>query len=457
MATNLKLIAEAYENCNPEESLELGDPRWVNLDANGVRGDPPCTEFLQGPIELSDERKQIARLLFSGFRGSGKSTLLKRLKQRLENERFEVLYVDAEKYLNLNMPVEPYEILLSIAGEMDINYPLKNRTKRLWQRFHKFCTQEVEVKGMEIGIPKVGSIQTELKANPDFRRELKNLLERRQKQSAVIKQTHDFIHETIAHLATIKPESKGLVVILDQLEHLRGSVSKDNVEVRESIIRLFNEYTDALMLPCHAIYTVPPWLRFTTAFANICGKFKDDALILPMCRVWDQEKNEPCLEGIDALVGMVGKRVNLTKIFGSNNPASVREMAKLSGGYPRDLLRLLRGVILRIHMGKDKLPLSEEKQSEYMEREVGELAEQYGTALFSEDIDKLAQIAETNDIPTESTSPEKLADWLENHFIICYQNHRSWYDVHPLLKEKSLRYRKLVSSSGKLNGQPFAE
>jgi len=60
----------------------------------------------------------------------------------------------------------------------------------------------------------------------------------------------------------------------------------------------------------------------------------------------------------------------------------------------------------------------------------------------------LAQVEAEYDIP-DDLGPEALdlmIEWFDNHFILSYHNGGAWCDVHPLLKERSKRYRRLIEA-----------
>ncbi len=105
-----------YNLCDPNEPLDPGDARNVDIDEYGnarVRG-INWVDKLASRIELSD--KPVFEL-FTGLNGSGKSTELKRLAARLTDPKgahlFPVL-IDANEVLDLTNTIDIPEIIAAV-------------------------------------------------------------------------------------------------------------------------------------------------------------------------------------------------------------------------------------------------------------------------------------------------------------------------------------------------------
>jgi hypothetical protein len=435
------IVSKAYVNCDMRKPLEAGDPRWVDLDRAGVRGEESCQSELSRTIEIRDRQGQSSCLLFSGFSGGGKSTVLKQLQAGLEKKDFEVIYVDVEAYLNLRIPIEPYEILLAIAGEIDKKLQSPGADiKRFWDRIYNFLESEIKVPEIKVKIPEVAELKVELKKSPDFRKEIQRLIEKKHMQSKLIEKCHLFIKEYQSEFRKRNPDKKSLVIIVDSLEKLRSH--REDTVIRESLINVFTQYSESLRMPCHVIYTVPPWMRFTLDWSTISTTF-DEFIMLPMVKVYDPEKKIPYAVGVNVLLELINKRVNVKQIFGDMDDGWLRKVIQLTGGYPRDLLRVVQGIIGKA-FSYESGPVTLEDMKNFQGMEIVALAEDYHDALHIGDVRQLLEVAETKDIPVgKETTPERLAEWLENHFIICYRNRKTWYDLHPILTERSERFKKL--------------
>lgn len=439
-----KDISKAHDLCDFKIPLEPGDPRWVDLDAHGMRGEMSCLKALKSEIELKQRNDKNAKLLFTGFPGSGKSTVLKLLKKELEAENFLVIYVNAEEALNLNVPIDTYEILITIASAIDQSLPwASSEIKDFWDRIHSFFTQEVELTEIEVNIPKVGKLKTEIKENFTFRKRIKEVINKRQVYSQAIKQCHDYFRDVTVKLASKKKDIKGIVILFDSLEKLQGREGKEDDAVQSSISKVFYNFADDLKIPFHVVYTIPPWLRFINNWSSIKAKF-DNALTLPMCKIADIH-DKPFDPGRNTLIELVKKRVPLNEIFGADHPTFIDEIIDLTGGYPRDLLRIMQGVLLRLYSNGIESTPDPQTVKEFVDSEIESLTEDYDTSLFEDDFDKLAQVAETKDIPLKQVPTKRLADWLSHHFILCYANKKTWYDLHPIILKRSDRFKEMMS------------
>jgi hypothetical protein len=120
--------------------------------------------------------------LFSGFRGSGKTTELFRLRQRLTESDYVVLYADALDYINPSAPIEISDVLIVLAGAFsDALEELKIdiRSEAWWTRLRNWLTKtEVGVK--ELGLKTDAGIDP-VKAGVDLKLELRTAQSFREK------------------------------------------------------------------------------------------------------------------------------------------------------------------------------------------------------------------------------------------------------------------------------------
>ena len=419
-------IRAAYNNCKPHEWLEYGDERYVPLSEQGLRGsDGDIMDDLRRAIRASDEATQ---LLISGFRGSGKTTELKKLEHKLNNDGFHVVYVDTEDYLNLTMPVTVSDLWISIAAGFDVFLqnliPAEHAIGRFWERVTAFLKREVEISDLKLKIPEVGELEVALRENRAFRTALNHALEA--KRPELVQECRDFVEEGIAVLAQIDDKKSGTVIIVDSFEKLVGD-PRNAKEVRLSVETIFSRDWKLLRTPCHVVYTVPPWLAFT-AVDNELGRTR----LLPMCKV-KNKNGEACKAGVQAIFNLLNKRMDVSAIFGDDT--AINLLIENSGGYPRDLLRLVRETLLR-NMDADTIPVPKKKLQADMDRVIEIYRESFDTGLDGNDLPLLVKIAKDKDI-SGWTREEKfrLAELFDRHFVLSYQNGKRWLDLHPLLRE----------------------
>ena len=132
-----------------------------------------------------------------------------------------------------------------------------------------------------------------------------------------------------------KAGRKGLVVLFDSLEKLRG-ITSNWVEVLQSAERLFAGPAPFVQLPVPVVYTIPPALILRQ---NVRASF------MPMIKLYDRE-GARYDAGFRAARALVEKRIPpgvLAELLGATSLESRRErLLAWSGGYPREIVRLLQ-------------------------------------------------------------------------------------------------------------------
>ena len=170
-----------------------------------------------------------------------------------------------------------------------------------------------------------------------------------------------------------------------------------------SVELLFLNHRAMLAIPYfHMVYTVPPWLKFVLKGV--------DMAVIPCVRTWrNDETRGRCKEGILALRDLVHKRLGdhgPECLFGPAATQSLDQFIVLSGGHFRDLLRLLREVLVKT----TALPV------------------------VPSTIDRA--------IPLRSDTEEdinRLTRFLDSHIVLYLRNGTEWYDIHPLVRDEVSR------------------
>ena len=257
----------------------------------------------------------------------------------IRDRHYTVVFVDTEDYLNLRVPATITDLWITIAAGVDRFLGQKNGHPRFWEKFHKFLTTtKVDVNKLTVGIPECTQLEMTFKKDADFKRKLDDALEGRRPE--LLQECRNFLEEGIAKI-TKDFYSQGTVLILDSFEKLRGDLH--NAErVVQSVETIFIRDWKHLRTPCHAIYTVPPWMIFMEAgAASEFGRIH----VLPMCKVYDPETGNPYQKGVDGMLDILAKRMDVDAIFG--NRSALVPLVTASGGYTRDLLRMVREVLAR--------------------------------------------------------------------------------------------------------------
>jgi hypothetical protein len=135
----------------------------------------------------------------------------------------------------------------------------------------------------------------------------------------------------------------------------------------------------------------------------------------------------PHAEGLDKLARLVGRRVPLDRVFGPTPERTLRPLLAASGGYPRDLLRMVRDVISE----SDSLPVTPSDA----ERIVKQLAQVYARVIRTPEIDLLVEVAQSNTLPKgDSARLAAFSRLFSRQLVLTYLNGEEWYDLHPLVR-----------------------
>lgn len=441
------LLRSIYQRCDPIESLRPNDKRYVPIYQGGHCEDPVSrlkTHIDFSPVESFQ--------LFSGFRGSGKTTELFRLRAEMEKAGCVVLYANALDYLNPAEPVQISDLLMVIAGAFSDRLAdqagLDLRDESFWARITNYLRTtslhvnelagkvetDTPAKAILGGLTAGLEVKVALKEASSFRRRLREFLENR--LTELKREVHAFIEQGVKAVRRKRGEDVRVVFIFDQLEQFRGSASNEQDVIR-SVERVFASHLDKLKLPyVHAVYTVPAWLQFV-----LPGGVEIE--VLPSFRIWKKDaRRSRDNEGFKAMRDLLFRRCEadgFARLFGPREVAAVHPLAdkliEASGGYFRDLLRLLRELVVRVTTQSQSLPVDERLVDGAIQR----VREQYAN-ISVEDAEWVQQVAETRSCSPRTTTPEEAARitrLLDLHLVFYFSNGEDWYDAHPLVREEA--------------------
>ncbi len=417
--------------CDPNRPLSAGDPHYVAFDeGTPVRGTPgrSCIDVLQRLILLQDETCQ----LFTGFPGTGKTTELGRLKQRLEASRDLptcCIYIDFEQWLDRYTPASITDVLRVVAHVLDREAAVAegkdpDEEPAYLKRFWDFIAQtDVELK--EIGFHAYGSsLMLELKNNPSFHQKAEEALRVRFQQFA--SEARSAMHQAILRLRQAPTtQAQRIVILADGLEKFTPLREEDRGVMEASVEGVFVQHARWLHLPCHVVYTFPLWLRFRAA--ELGGLYDGSPAVLPMVKIAEPD-GMPYPVGVEKLVDLVRRRVrDLGRVFGDDLDATLLPILEASGGYPRDLLRMVRQLLIDTRAFPVQAPDAQ--------RVIDELSQQYAFIVRGTNLPLLRQIATTHAMPQQDA--EQVAAFgrlLERWLVLAYRNGDEWYDLHPLVR-----------------------
>lgn len=431
MAVDKKLRRKYYNLCDPRESLDPGDDRNVDVDsANKDSRGRNWVDALANRIELSTT--PVCEF-FTGLPGSGKSTELKRLAVRLakaDEANLLPVLIDAEEVLDIYNPIDVPDILIAILFKTDeavLAAEQKNpkdalkegRFKRFWRWL---TTAEVSLESVELeaevkgGVPELAEasagakVVLDLKADPLLR-------ERVRKKVAAHMTT--FGREVKEELEALEARVKkcgreGIVILFDSLEKLRG-ISSNWAEVLTSAERVFTGGAPYLRLPVHVLYTLPPALVL---------RLQVQVTFLPMLKLFNRETRAR-EAGFDAAWKIIRKRVpeeHLKEFFGPTSMTSrVEQLIEWSGGYPRDIVRLLQTFVAEPSL-----------DDAMFNRLLTLAADEYRRTVPESAIPWLRQVREEQRLIINDDGHRETVDlMLQNNVVLRYQNNEPWVDLHP--------------------------
>jgi hypothetical protein len=437
------------ERCDPNRPLAAGDPLYVELDeGTPVRGGDgtSCIDEIERTIVFSDRTRPTCQL-FTGFPGTGKTTELNRLRARLDANKLlptHTVMIDFEQFVDRFLPISISDVLRVLAYSFDREATVaENKDPEAppayLRRFFDFLAR-TEVELRQIGFDAYGaSLMLELKNNPGFRQKAEAALALR--FQAFAREAMETMAESVVRLRAATGAFR-IVVLVDGLEKLTPLREEDRSPVESAVETLFVQHASWLHLPCDVVYTFPLWLRFRTT--PLGALYDREPYILPMVKIAEKDgaDYEP---GLMKLAEIVRKRVDDDRVFG---PAEggitpvLRDVLRASGGYPRDVLRMIREMLW---MAK-RFPVSPADATRILSR----VGESYAQAIRSPDVDILVEVAQSHTLPSGDMSRlGQFGRLLDQWLILAYRNGHEWYDLHPLVRRARLVATKLEQTPSK--------
>lgn len=433
MTLPLQTLQRLVDLCDPDRPLEAGSAQYIPLDSDPpVRGRVSCIDTMYRTIMLTKGRESCQ--LFTGFPGTGKTTELRRLKAKLHEAAQPSAYaisIDFESYIDLFTPPTIMDIVRVLAycldqaadkaeGKDQEAAPAYSR-----RLFTYIAKTSPTLK--EIGFEAFGaSLMLEFKNNPSFRQLAEEAVRSRFQQ--FVREARDTMTEAVIRIRkAVGGKADCLVVIADGLEKFRP-IREDDRQVMEGAIEtLFLSHHDLLRVPCHIIYTFPVWLRFRSA--PLGAGYSREPLVLPMVKIREQDGTD-AEAGVQKMLSLVRRRLDPdpTLVFRADQEDLLRRLIAASGGYPRDLLRMVRTLL----MESPTFPV----RAEDVDQVIRDLRRVYHDTVLGTYAPVLARVAETHALPNADPSQLALFGYLfERWLIFAYRNGEEWFDVHPLIRD----------------------
>jgi hypothetical protein len=162
----------------------------------------------------------------------------------------------------------------------------------------------------------------------------------------------------------------------------------------------------------------------------------------------DRSRDESAWAAYRRLVHRRLEDAGLQRLFGAApgaENASIDRLIEMSGGQFRDMLRLLREVVLR-SLSLSSFPVP----SSVIDQAINAVRSDF-LPIATEDAKWLNIIAHsrvTALLNTEARRVMRLARFLDTHSVLFFKNGDEWYDVHPLIRDEIAKVIKVA------DGQP---
>ena len=401
-------LTEAYALLDPDRPLS---GKWL---ARFYADWPEEASIIPLMDELLLDPSDDDKTLFTGHRGSGKTTELARLERSLQDTHTVVRF-NVESLLNLG-DVD-YADLLIVLGQQVFQAARRSGVRLdeqklhdllFWYTTHVFEEDERRKLKSEVGgeldavfarfsvklttdAPKRQTIRAEARANlSDLIEHLNNLLEELQERSG---------HRTM--------------VIVDGLDKMY-----DLNQVRD----LFCQGANALMEPCcRVVYTVPLALYHTDDFQQVRMSFPRN-FVLPNVKTTEQN-GAAFLEGYEALLKVLDRRL----MPGLLAPEAAERAIALCGGLLKELIALLRNIVLRARRVHGEQGPAQIEDVEYAARRVRNT---YRGSLTEEQYRELWRIYGGGPFVNNPVS----RTLLHNLSLLEYNGGDAWWSVHPIVR-----------------------
>jgi hypothetical protein len=424
-----------------DQALVPEDPLREPLNERPGVDDPVA--LMKNRIDFSDVQ---TLQLFTGFDGSGKTTELFRLSRDLREDGYLVLYQDMSTYVNAEEPLPIADLLMIAAGAFNdvlkTDHGIDLLDRSWWSRLNEFIRQtEVRISGGGVSVDytspghgvlggiKAGlSVKAELTTGSNFRQDLSKLLSANLAQ--LQRDVHQFFEDGAKRLWEKHGQDKQIVFILDQLEQIRGGY-RNWQEVIRTAAQAYTVHLERLAMPyVHCVYSVPAWLEFV--------KPKPRGMtVLPTVPLWRAgPQRDPYESGRTLFRNLIRRRIDMPgaeRLLGPmayDPDGPIETIISASGGHVRDLLRMLREILIRA----TGLPVD----SETIERVISAAKRDF-LPIALDEAKLLHEVIQKQNLEPDSfdeASIERLSNLFNGHSLMFFRNSTEWYDVHPLIRDE---------------------
>ena len=434
-------LQKFFQACNPSKTLDMADPEDCQyyIDFSSVRGGKIIEALGRTITRLSPDEPTCQ--LFTGHIGCGKSTELFRLKARLEQQKFHVVYIQSSRDLDL-ADVSISDILLAIARAVSenlesIGIKLKpGYFNNLFGEIKDFLQTPIDFGAeaeLSVGIARITAKTQE---SPKLREQLRQSLEPR--TESILKAINEEIFAKAIEELKYRGK-KGLVVIVDNLDRVAAQKVTTGRFLPEYLF--IDRGPQLRRLNCHVVYTIPLALLFSNEYQALKNRLGGGVApkVLPMVPLKRRD-------GSDHLPGMaLLRQLVMARAFPTVNPqtrlALVEEvfdtpqtldrLCRISGGHVRNLLGLLYNCLQH-----EDPPFS----SSCLENVIKNYCDDMLLAVDDVEWDLINQVVEQQLVRGE----QEYQTLLRSMFVFEYRDDQGrWFGINPALAETE-RYKSLA-------------
>lgn len=431
-------IIQAIGRCDPDEPLKPDDPRWQDFEqVRGTRLHFRVAQLLQSKTILH----KYSHIALLGHRGGGKTSEINRIKAWAEEAGYLPLYTA------VNQDADPNDLtfgdlfllmLRLLEKEFRTNprlSPLPEKaTKNVADWFHdvtKIEEQEIERAISFTGEASLGGNFFLAKLLSGLSAIRKSTDKRREEIRVEVEKFPDDLCRNLnllldsAHQICRPAYPQGPLFILDNLDRYPSEL------VNEAIIKHGDQFN---AVNAHTIFVLNIGLALKPVGDLVSDRFDQETL--PMIPVFQRGNPQtPDEEVIEMVTEAIHKRVP-QELFASLDLA--REVARLSGGSPRDLLRLLKESLLES---------SEKIDGRAVQRAASIARAQLTRFLTYEHFAVLARVYLDKEL-----NPDEIGRFLLFYRAALEYNHERWIGVHPLLWDAPEFQAALAAEKAKRGG-----
>ena len=293
---------------------------------------------------------------------------------------------------------------------------------RGWSRLRQWLSDlpgRVDVTGADVEttvLAATATLKAELRRDTAFVAQLREFLRGR-----LVEQANHIVADMVDEMRDRwrDGEWKGLVVIVDSLDHNRAVDSEKFQQVRRALVNLFDkDYNNLQLAPCRTVFTLPMYVPIAASKA---------LRRITNLRVADRERT-PNKDGIFAARQVLLQRVPAGGLDRLLDDEAIDRLVLASGGH----LRILLGLAMEVVTQAESLPVDDATVTSAIQQV------RNGMLPLAEDQKAmLRQVADSHELPLATQQAwDVVASLLDQHFVLGYQNGEPWYDVHPLLHDE---------------------